>query len=273
MNPSDNFNTTITSFIVNGVLAPIQAYLSTTKGVNVSIEELQACLKIQATTPMSGMPVASSMLPSHLSGVAVAPIPPKKGRAKASAAVADPTGLTCRREVTRGAAKGNACGKKATHMVDGVIVPLCAACVQRKGTEDLIRDFLSNHGGEKSLNPPMVQSPISMPPPPVVETRKLKVTPIPDKTGMFVDTTYGFIITSQPNKSFTTDMISPSKLTINGDLRPLNQEEAKIAGELGLTVVAPATVSTTPAIPVYAGIPNVMPITNVDQLSESVQLA
>ena len=256
--PLSNFSQSVSSLLVNEVLAHLVAWLAKEKNLTVTVDEMMGVLNIPSQAKMPApAPIQMPNLPNFLAGPGATTAPAGtaggSGRKKASASGAPYNGPTCQYVFVRGAKKHQTCGEPC---IEGS--NFCRACAKKKSAGG---PGTGGSGGGATTAPTQgfAPAPSHAPEAPTGdETAGLQVMALPNRPGFYRTVKEGFIIQQQPDGAIVATAID-----VNGVIRPLNEEEKRKASTLGIgfiddpaTPVAPAP-APAPAVAKVPGLPQI----------------
>lgn len=225
----------------------LSEWLQENKNVEITSEEICSLWDVPYCPPSTpGIPSGASVttrLPEYYAG-AVSPAKKRGGRTKKTV---DPNAPKCQYKLTRGKKEniGKECGKPV--LADGVTHGadrFCKACLGKAAVQKL----LEKSEDKSTVKPPVLPgSSITVPEKEEAKTDEISVIEISGKPGWFKDTNHGFIIEQTKEGNIVAHEIENDK----GETRKLNDEDRKLALDLGLQVVSEETVdeSGIPKIP------------------------
>lgn len=249
------------------ILGPIVQHL-TTKGVQVSVEELAGVLQLPARAATAHvLPPAAPAMAFGGAVPAMAPAVAPTNR-KTAATIAPVAGRTCMYQFKRGENKGKFCGKGTAPGNE-----FCNSCLKTR--KNIAKDMAAGTipGAAPAMGaipgmaglPPGYSTPVVAAP---AQNGQLTVVPYDEARGLFLEPTHKFIVTQ----------INPGVIAVLGLLREetneivaLTAHEQAVARSIGLvldsnpapttpspvpTAPAPGTPSPVPAIPT---VPTVVP--------------
>lgn len=276
------FTNSCAGYVHTHILGPIVAHLTTTRGYQVTIEELAGVLQMPTTraaaTPIMPAPAVPAMafggaVPPM--ATAVAPTTARKNTATATPVV----GRTCMYQFKRGENKGKFCGKATAPGSEH-----CNSCLK---TRKNLQQTIAAHGAVPGAAPGMGAIPgmAGLPPgytgpSPVVPATatasaqggQLSVIPYDEVRGLF----------KEPNHGFIVYQVGPGVIAVIGKLNeaenkigPLSEQEKITAQTIGLVIAdAQGTTTTTtqtafpvpqfaPAVPQVPAVPTVPQVPQV----------
>ena len=231
----------------SGFSHQLSDWLRENKGVETSPEEICSVCNVPfrpASTP-AGSTVTTVMpnIPSYYSGT-VSPAKKKGGRSKKPA---DPSAAKCEYTMSRGKNQGQRCDAVVAN--DGTVGSdrFCKACLKKAAVKALVEGSSS----KSTVQPPHIPgTTVAVSEDASPQSTELNVVQIPDRDGYFREATHGFIVHQTKEGTIVAE-----KIDDNGVERDLNDNERKIAVNMGLQVQNKVIkISTLPAIPT---IPNI----------------
>lgn len=218
------FQNTICEYVDLNILNPIINFLAKEKNTQVTIEELRTVLQLPVTTPS----------PMRVSGVPQAGVVPVQAPSlnnfmamtgKASARKKDKmphNGPTCTYKFKRGDKKGQVCGEPC---VEGS--EFCKHCIKNKTAT-------GNTATAKETTPmvPTMDTKAVSKPNNDSTSGELSVVPYKNQSGFFKTVQHGFIV-----KQMDGNQIVATGVEENGKVRPLNDNEKKIAYDIGIAIL------------------------------------
>lgn len=229
-------------------------WLKDNKDVEVTPEELCSAFNINYRHPSTpGVPAGASVqttlpnIPNYF-GAGVSPAKKKGGRTKKDP---NPDLPKCEYVMTRGKSSGNRCENPVQG--DGTLGAdkYCKGCLKKAAVKSKLEDAPA----KSTVQPPSLpNTSVKVTDEPTNMATELSVVAFQD--GKFRETTHGFIITQKEDGTLFTDQIID-----NETLRPLKENEKKIALSLGLEVLHSDSAVKIPAVPSIPSVPQIsMPL-------------
>ena len=234
--PKDILSSTVSHY-TNEVCCHLSEWLKSTKGVEVSAQELTTAFGVPYTPRVSGLPQAGNLtpqvpyIPPHMQGTGAETKSKKEGEKTTGRkkAQTDPNAPKCQYKFQRGNREGEVCGE-AVDVANSE--EYCKNCLKKK---TVINKVKGGAAGKSTVQAPSAPGGlVSMP---NVETTEddsaaIRAVPIEGHSNLFKDLDNNFIILQQSDGSLVARFVDD-----NGTQRPLNAQERVLAQSKGLCLV------------------------------------
>jgi hypothetical protein len=246
------FNQVVSEFVDTHVLQTVVNFISKEKGVSVTVDELRSALQLTVVTPAPSpmrMPMVGVHPPS-LSNFVPTAVQPGRGSKKAQP---QPGAVLCQYVFSKGNNKDKTCGE-----VNGEVAvegsDKCKNHIDKgpkktKATKDAPAN--TQRAADTAKAPP-------------VNTRsdqgQLEVYPYVNRPGFFKTKQHGFIVQQRDGDGDGDGgFIVATGIDDGGQVRPLTDDEKKIAYDLGIGIIDPKVESAKSNVPTATTKPLAIP--------------